>query len=181
MVAVAPHFPVESCCVCEEQPSYGAVLTEHYEAVRCFLESLCRRADLSRDLAQETYLRAYAHLARHARRVERPREWLFTIARCTFIDHVRYAAVRPARCMESADRVEDVRALTAVEAAATEEERERLSHAIEQLSPVNRALVVGFHLAGEDFGVLAERHGLSRTAARVRVFRARRELRRRLG
>src|SRR5258705_6088690 len=84
------HF-VSMCkeCVHEGRGDlYSRGLENHYVAVHCFLVSLCRDGDVAEDLVQQTYLRAYQHLARHELRIERPRQWLLTIARCVYIDRV---------------------------------------------------------------------------------------------
>jgi len=180
MGSVTPRVRSMPECVCERTADYQYTLEQHYEAVRCFLVSLCHDRDLARELTQETYLRAYVHLARYERRLDQPRQWLFTIARCALVDYVRYSAARPMIELECFGPLADPTACCAAEAAAMADEREKLAQAINGLSAVNRALLAGFHLHGEDFGDLARRHGLSRTAARVRVFRARLHLRRRL-
>ncbi len=158
----------------------GDGIEQYHAPVRRFLESLCRDGHLAEDLAQETYLRAYIYLARNGRTIERPRSWLFTIARCVYVDHVRYRAIRPEVSLESFNVIaeaEDKPSSTEVE---TQEERDRLGRAIDELDGKNRALVVGFHIKGEDLRDLAVRYGLSPGTARVRLYRARRRLRRHL-
>lgn len=174
---------VAAACVRECESAYGAdgPLEREYDAVHRFLKVLCRDRHLAEDLVQQTYLRAYVHFARHDPVIERPREWLFTIARCAYIDYVRHRALRPEARPESLDFIADPRADREAEVVCVREAIAKLGRGIEELDPLSRALLLGYHIEGESFRDLAARHGLSRTAARVRVFRARRQLRRRLG
>ena len=180
MITVTSFSDLLAGCVCEAPAEYAGELEQHYDAVLEYLDSLCHEAELAQDLTQETYLRAYAHLDRHGTQVERPLPWLLRIARCAFIDHVRYMAVRPSVRVDPLEVVEDPAGSCIAEAVVTAEERARLVQAIEGLSPLNQALLIGFHIAGQTVADLARRHSLSPGAARVRVFRARRELRRHL-
>ena len=158
--------------------SYSNDLENHYDAVRYFLRFLCHDTDIAEDLAQETYLRAYLHLSRHGRRIERPRQWLYKIARCAYVDHVRYESVRPKINEEMVEGIADARAERPPMAAEVRERIDELSQEIGRLDPLSRDLLVDFHIDGQCFAHLAARYGVSETMARVRVFRARRLLRR---
>lgn len=152
-------------------------LERHYRAVRAFLGSLTRKDDLADDLTQETYARAYAHLAKHGTKLGDSRPWLFTIAKRTYVDYVRHRVANPARDALSLDwEPVDTRAQRPEQPAYVHEDLERLGDAIEKLDPLSRDLLVGYHLDHEGFADLARRYGVSRTAARVRVFRARRRI-----
>jgi RNA polymerase sigma factor (sigma-70 family) len=125
-------------------------------------------------------VRALEHLARHGRQIAKPQEWLFTIARCAYVDHVRLRLARPTVRLESSDASRDP-AVGPDALCERQEALRRLAEAIEDLDPRSRGLLIGFHLAGERYDYLATRWGFTRTAARVRVHRARNKLRRRLG
>jgi len=141
--------------------------------VLSFLRSLSRDASLAEDLTQETYLRAYVHLSLHPKVIDNPRPWLFTIARCTYIDWLRHESVRPRTSLEAMQVPADARAEPLVQAVQTREDMRELERSIALLDRLSRDLLVGHHVDGECFADLAARHGVSVTGARTRVFRAR--------
>ena len=142
---------------------FNQLYEEHFDAVRAY--AWRRDPDSSDDVVAETFLVAWRRLD------EVPNEaapWLFGVAR-----NVRLNLLRGDRRREAlADRL---RLAPAVHAEPTGE-RAALSAALAALSESDREVILLAAWEGLDHGEIAGVLGCSRTAARVRLHRARRRL-----
>ncbi|HTQ29987.1 MAG TPA: sigma-70 family RNA polymerase sigma factor [Opitutaceae bacterium] len=99
-----------------DQQGFAGIVRAHHRRVYNFLYQMTRHRHDAEDLTQQTFIRAYHHLARFD--LERPLiNWLFTIARHAALNHFRGAKKwteipfdaagsepSPARTAESRDR-----------------------------------------------------------------------------
>lgn len=126
------------------------------------------------DLTQQVFLQL--HRARRDYRPDRPlRPWLMTIARNVKRDHLRREMRRP----QPAELLDQHvgRPEPGVDRVAL---REALDEALRLLPASLRRILEAYWVEHLSHAEIARRHGISRAAAKVRVHRAYRALRRRL-
>jgi RNA polymerase sigma-70 factor, ECF subfamily len=142
---------------------FNQLYEEHFDAVRAY--AWRRDPDTSDDVVAETFLVAWRRLD------EVPSDaapWLFGVAR-----NVRLNLLRGDRRREAlADRL---RTAASAQAEPTDE-RGALAGALASLSERDREVILLTAWEGLDHGEIAAVLGCSRTAARVRLHRARRRL-----
>jgi RNA polymerase sigma-70 factor (ECF subfamily) len=143
-----------------------------------FLSRRCESREDAEDIAQESFVRAYANLHRYQTQW-RFSTWLFTIARRLCINHLRRKGVRQETHGTSIDLVGDVRGKTAEPQTtlSAREQRQRLwDQAADALSEPKFTALWLFYV--EDLPVLeiARVLGRSRVAVKTMMFRARQEL-----
>lgn len=132
-------------------------------------------ATQAEDLAQETYLRAFAALPRF--RAESPaRMWLLAIARRTVADSFRTEARRP-----RTTRLDEWSGIgDRLGRAPAPDTSVAIRHAIDRLDPDRREAFVLTQILGLTYEEAAEVCGCPRGTIRSRVFRARSDLMRAL-
>lgn len=151
---------------------------EHYAIIRRYVRRYyaCTAEDAD-DLTQATYAKAYAHVKKYGAPTT-PLRFLKVVARSVAID--QYRRVLPWKGLErlagAADLV-DTSTPGPVSHVCDREERERLPSLIRNLSPLERRLFIGYYLDGRSACDLSRRWYVSKTAVRVRLYRARRKLR----
>jgi RNA polymerase sigma-70 factor (ECF subfamily) len=141
-----------------------------YSAVYASLFRLCADADLASDLTQETYQKAWAALGGFDGRSQLF-TWLYRIAYTTFLNHVR----RPRRIVPLEEpqllQVRDT-SPAADEVLATNEESERLRHAVLQLPEDLRFTVTAHFWGGLPVKEIAGIEKITTVAIRKRLHRA---------
>lgn len=131
----------------------------------------------ARDVVQETYLRAYRGLSRF-RGDAQFSTWLYRItANCANTHLGRRVRHRHDELTEEAPVVDDRPESDPQGRAENEALRSRLRVAIEQLPPRLRAVVVLRDVYDLPHEAIADELGISESAAKVRLHRARRRLR----
>lgn len=168
--------------------AFEEFLSEHLDAVYAYALRLSggRAAD-AEDLLQDAMLRAFGGLA-ELRAPEAARGWLFTILTRTHLNRVRAARRRGEVAFADLDDAEFERALEEGRPANTPEDifghqqlRERLARALDALAPELRTVVWLSDVEGfRQREVAAILHIPEGTVA-SRLYRARRDLRERLG
>jgi len=156
------------------EAQFAEWVQRHYRAVyrRCYY--LLGDADEADDAAQETFLRAYLARERYdPARALRP--WLLTIATRHCLDRLRRRSRRPAT------RWDDLQTLPAAPARAEDalvedEEHERVRQAVATLPPMERALIVLHYWEDLPYEAIAAQTGLSVSAVKSRLYRARQRL-----
>lgn len=136
---------------------------------------------LALDLLSDTFLAAFEHRARCQGRTDSERAaWLFAIAANVLAGHFR----RGARERRATERLaSQLRALTAAELATIDRlaagaEDERLTAALAELSDEQRRAVQGRVVEERSYAAMSRELGISEPAARARVSRGLRALRR---
>ena len=160
-----------------------ALLVRRYEArIVIYLRQTVGDADLASDLAQETFLAAYQALPRWqppppdpanpaGRMTDLLSPWLYRIATNHAISTLRRQTMSARRMPVSATR-----ASSSLEDAVIG--RELLRAALATLDEDDAACLVLHYVAGERYGEIAARLGISSEAVRKRVGRALSSLRR---
>ncbi|WP_229022951.1 RNA polymerase sigma factor [Actinomarinicola tropica] len=131
----------------------------------------------ARDVVQETYLRAYRGLKRF-RGDAQFSTWLYRItANCANTHLGRRARHRHDELTDETPLVDERPGIDPQHRAENEALRNRLRVAIDELPPKLRAVVVLRDVYDLPHEAIAEELGISETAAKVRLHRARRRLR----
>lgn len=165
-----------------ERAAFGELVQRHHKLVFAVISRLVRPRGLGEeveDLAQETFFRAHRALGRFELDGSATfRTWLLKIATNLALDRLK----------RRRERAEDRRPLRLLEqqpfATDDSDRRRRLREGIEQavakLGDEQRAVFVLREIHGLSYAEIGEMLGLTASGARVRMFRAREELKPRL-
>lgn len=149
-------------------------LAQHAPALRAVAAVLCRNAQESDDLVQDTFVRALRHLSGDHDPVRNVRAWLVAILRNVFIDGRR----------AEHDTTSDVDDCEAPEPdpqpAWADVNLADVRAACEELDPMLRAVFELHYLDGLPYREIASRQGVPENTVASRLFRARKALRDRL-
>jgi RNA polymerase sigma-70 factor, ECF subfamily len=173
--------------------SFDALYERYGSRVLNVIYRMTGNEEVSRDLAQEVWLRVYRHLDRFEARAD-IFTWIYRISVNLTLNHLKKAKRR--RWTEVLDRSvaevfsdEAVDPLAAVP-ATTEAPDHGLEHdqrarhlweAVQSLDPMYRIPIVLFHYEDQSYQQIADAMGISMTAVQARIFRGRKRLARALG
>jgi len=155
--------------------AFDAVYDAYRPRVFGFLVRLTRDRALAEDLLQETFLR----LVRNARRLEsgtRLKAWLLTVARNLFVSHRRWRVLDLSR-LASLSQSPPPAPQTPFEQVAGSEREAAVERAIGALSVPEREVILLVCVEGLSPAEAASVIGVSASAARQRLHRARARLR----
>jgi RNA polymerase sigma-70 factor (ECF subfamily) len=163
-----PSHGAESLCPGWYE-SYGRSL---YNYLRFHVVS----ADEAEDLTAEVFLRALRHFSKFDAALGTPKAWLFRIAQNVLRDHQRQAR---RRTMLPLARFRDLeyQSPSPEERLLWEEEVARLLSAVAELSPKDREIIGLCYASDLSVAEVGELLGLNGSAARTRLWRALRRLR----
>jgi RNA polymerase sigma-70 factor, ECF subfamily len=134
----------------------------------------------ARDVVQETYLRAYKGIGRFREEAQFS-TWLYRITANCAATHLGKRRKHRHEELPDDDQVLDLSPMRDPQAVADASGlRERLTEALEDLPPRLRAVVVLRDVYDLPHEAIAAELGISESAAKVRLHRARRKLRERL-
>jgi RNA polymerase sigma-70 factor (ECF subfamily) len=150
-------------------PAAQSELVRRYtRRVYGFVRGIIRQNDGIEDVTQIVFIKMF-------RRLNRLRDpavfesWLFTLARNTSLDFIRRRNCRPATVTID-DEVNQIADPST--SSGTSEILAALDRALVRLSPLDRTLVTQY-VAGDSYGEIAEREGLSLATVKVRLHRVR--------
>jgi RNA polymerase sigma-70 factor (ECF subfamily) len=180
--ATAAMQGVEARAVATEDADFEALIDQHYAAVLRFLTRQTGDPDLATDLTQTCFLDAYRSRHQLANK-DAFAAWLFGIARNQLRMEWRR---RKLRRLVSLDWISDrageaIPALSRDDETAALDDRDRIQHVLDELSPSLREALLLHNLCGFRGGEVAEILGISADAARKRIVRAEAEFRQRYG
>lgn len=156
-----------------EDPAAQAELVRRYtRRVAGFVRTIIRQSDAIEDVTQLVFIKMFRRLSR-LRDPAVFESWLFTLARNSALDFLRRRSCRPntVALEDEMNQIADPR-----NESASAEILAALNHALERLTPLDRALVTQF-VAGDSYAVIATRAGLSLASVKVRLHRVRPYLR----
>jgi len=133
-----------------------------------FVRAIIRQPDAVEDVTQMVFIKMFRRLAR-LRDPAVFESWLFTLARNTGLDFIRRRNCRP-NTVALDERVTEL--ADPGNSGATDEILAALDFALARLRPVDRSLVAQF-VAGDSYGEIATRAGLSLASVKVRLHRVR--------
>jgi RNA polymerase sigma factor (sigma-70 family) len=156
--------------------AFAELVRETTPSVRTVVRQYVRSAEDVNDLVQEVYLRALQRLGT-LEDPERFKSWLYAIARNAGLDHVRRARRRPASALE--EELVEPRDVDPGpdELAEVRELSERVRSGAARLNPRDSTLLAMVTQLGFTPTDVAGALGMSHTAAKVAVHRARQRLR----
>jgi RNA polymerase sigma-70 factor, ECF subfamily len=148
---------------------------QHAKALHSFIWRFCLDRASADDIVQETFIRAWQHLAQ-LRADSRPiRPWLFRVARNLLTDADRAAQSRPVTVPASAaEEPGDDSGLGQIL------DRQLVCDALQQLSPAHRRVLVETFYGGGSTATVARQLGIPDGTARSRLHYALLALRRHL-
>lgn len=150
-------------------PAAQSELVRRYtRRVAGFVRGIIRQPDADEDVTQIVFIKMFRRLSR----LRDPgvfESWLFTLARNTALDFIRRRNCRPSTVAID-DQIHQI--ADPSNASATTEILAALDRALARLSPLDRTLVAQF-VAGESYGHIATRAGLSLASVKVRLHRVR--------
>jgi RNA polymerase sigma-70 factor, ECF subfamily len=154
-----------------DRQAAAALVERYWERLYRWLYHLTHDRHTAEDLAQETFLKALAHLQTF-RAGTNFRAWLFRIAHNNWANHARGSArTRHPVPDDLASREESPE-----DQAVSREALEQLGRAVGQLPPEFRAAFLLRVEEGLSFRQIAQVLGLTEETARWRVFKARHKL-----
>ncbi len=160
--------------VAGDMRAFDALMRETSGSVRTIvIDGVPNRADVE-DLVQEVFLRALRNLA-SLQDPERFRPWIYSIARNAVLDHRRAARRRPTDSLEDTD-LPDVD-VTTEDLIELRELAASVRVSVGRLAPLDATLLAMVSLMGFTPTDIAHALGMSQTAAKVAVHRARARLR----
>lgn len=152
--------------------AYRFLIERHEDALFRRAMSILGDTDLAADMVQETFVRAYERLA-ECSDPDRFGGWVYRALRNRCYDDLR-AARRRSRPLSAAAR------LAGADDPGDDLERQRLrgtiQDALDRLSPLLREAFVLKHVEGLSYDEMQELAGVSKSALKMRVKRAREEL-----
>jgi RNA polymerase sigma-70 factor (ECF subfamily) len=147
----------------------------HAKALRRYVERFCSDRASADDIVQETFIRAWRHLAQLSSADFPVRPWLFRVARNLLIDAERATRSRPVGVqLQPAEEGRDDTRLNGVL------DHQIVAEALRQLSPEHRAVLVETFYQGRALAKVARQLGIPYGTARSRLHYALRALRRQL-
>ena len=149
--------------------SAQAELVHRYtRRVSGFVRSIIRQPEAVEDVTQIVFIKMFRRLGR-LRDPAVFESWLFTLARNTSLDFIRRRNCRP-NTVAIDDEINQIADTS--DSTATREILAALDRALTRLNPIDRTLVTQF-VAGESYGDIAARAGLSLATVKVRLHRVR--------
>lgn len=147
-------------------------IRRHEAELAAFLRARTGDTSAAKDLLQDVFLRALSQGDQFCA-LQNPRAWLFRVARNALIDHQR-------RQHKTHPLTETTADTPPPEPDTVDLLTECLGRNLARLSPADREIIEFCDLAGQTVKAYAERHAISLPAAKSRLLRARRRLRRSL-
>lgn len=151
-----------------EPAAQSELLQRYNRRVTGFVRAIIRQPDAIEDVAQMVFIKMFRRLGR-LRDPAVFESWLFTLARNTSLDFIRRRNCRPSTIAidDEVNQIPDP-----AQSGGTAEIMAALDRALTRLAPIDRTLVTQF-VAGESYGDIAARAGLSLATVKVRLHRVR--------
>jgi RNA polymerase sigma-70 factor (ECF subfamily) len=156
------------------QPAFEQILRRYQRPVFGLLYRLTGDAALAEDLAQDTFVKAFRHLAAFDA-TRRLSSWILRIAHNTGIDALRKARL-PVVPLDTDGRPLEIGAPAFADPVEQDALGRALQDAMARLRPEHRAAVVLRYEEGLSFAEIAQVLGVAEPTARSHVHRARKEL-----
>jgi RNA polymerase sigma-70 factor (ECF subfamily) len=151
-----------------DSAAQAELVSRYTRRIAGFVRGIIRQPDAVEDVTQMVFIKMFRRLSR-LRDPAVFESWLFTLARNTGLDFIRRRSCRPSTVALD-DEVNQI--ADSSSGGASAEILAALDRALDRLSPLDRALVTQF-VAGDSYGTIAERAGLSLATVKVRLHRVR--------
>ena len=172
MLAISNPTPGQSAR--DADAAVRQLYARHARALQGYVEQFCPDRASADDIVQETFIRAWRHLAQLSAGDRPVRPWLFRVARNLLTDAGRAARSRPitvpARPWEGRDDTGLDQVL----------DRQLVTGALRRLSPAHRAVLMETYYRGGTLAAAARQLGIPHGTARSRLHYALQALREQL-
>ena len=171
-------------CQNGDRTAFDRLVTKYRNQVYATIYSLARNDDDAWDLAQETFLKAWRHIA-HFRGQSKFSTWLHRIATNVTIDWVRRKQIASGVEFDDSVGLTSIAAgsITAPHAAPAPQQhleageiQARIDTALGQLSPEHRTVILLREVDGASYEEIAEATGCTLGTVMSRLFYARKKL-----
>lgn len=151
-----------------EAAAQAELVRRYSRRITGFVRSIIGQSDAVEDVTQMVFIKMFRRLGR-LRDPAVFESWLFTLARNSGLDFIRRR-----RCRPSTVAIDDQVCQIADPSTGdgTAEILAALDRALTRLAPLDRALVTQY-VAGDSYGEIAKRAGLSLSSVKVRLHRVR--------
>lgn len=154
-----------------DRGGFATLVQRHQTALFRQARGMGLDPDTAEDMVQDTFVKAYAGL-RTCREPDRFRSWVFRILRNACLDHIKDVRRRNVSFDRAAPGVQQSRGT-----APRTELRHELTDALQRLTPLLREAFLLKHEGGYTYDEIAEITDATASAVKMRVHRARDELR----
>jgi len=165
-----------------DQQAYHHLVTRYQNFVFTISLRILKRKELAEEAAQDTFVKAFYKLNTF-QGTAKFSSWLYKIAYRTALDHQRKIKTPMASIDDQASyfQIADHSNKSATAEIEQKEKRSYIERAIEQLPPVDAALITLFYLKTHSIEEIAEILDLSVSNVKVKLFRNRQKLKEILG
>jgi RNA polymerase sigma factor (sigma-70 family) len=177
LVAASGDVELVNACLAGNREAFGQIVSRYQSLVCSLAYSATGSLSQSEDLAQETFLAAWKHLA-ELREPARLRAWLCGIARNLINNSLRTQGREPSHRAESLDEISESYSPEPlpVERAISKEEAEILWRSLERIPETYRVPLVLFYREHHSIQAVAQSLELTEEAVRQRLSRGRKLL-----
>ncbi len=147
----------------------------HREVVMSMLTRLTGNTYDACDLMQETFIKAFLNISKYDSRY-RFSQWIVTIARNTFIDHLRHRDTRDDSLTIDPTRTSDLAVDNPEEKIIIDEQRREIEHNIDALSRNYKKIIEMRYYQGLSYEEIAEELSIPVGTVKTRLFRAKERL-----
>jgi RNA polymerase sigma factor (sigma-70 family) len=175
--AASADYDLVNACLSGNREAFGQIVTRHQALVCSLAYSATGSLTQSEDLAQETFVAAWKHLA-ELREPAKLRSWLCGIARNLIHNSLRRQEREPAHRAAALEEIDEPRSPepSPGERAISREEAEILWRALERIPETYREPLVLFYREHQSVQAVAQELELTEDAVRQRLARGRKLL-----
>jgi RNA polymerase sigma factor (sigma-70 family) len=162
-----------------DKEAFGKLISRYQEVARRFAMRLVQNEDCAQDLAQESAFQAYRSIG-NLRDATRFRSWLYGIVWNVCQSYIRdQSAARKAVVEEATEnnRVKVPRLAITTDDIEKQEEHQTVLEAIDSLSPLYKEIIILFYFQQLKISEIAGQLAITEATVRVRLNRARKQLR----
>ena len=175
-----------------DSPSFEDLYERYGERILRLIYRMTGNAELSRDLAQDVWIRVHGRLDQFEARADMF-TWIYRIAVNRTLTHLKGEKRRRwvgildltvGDAMGSGDPAGVVLPANEPQPDRVAEDQQRtreLWRAIQKLDPMYRVPLVLYHFEDQNYGQVGETMGISMRAAQARIIRARKQLKKMMG
>lgn len=160
--------------------AYASVVERFQQPLFGYLGRMGLPQAQAEEIAQETFLRAWQNLGQYDPKRAEFSTWLFTIARRLALNELERASTRLEKG-EGSEDIMDTRTVSAFERMEQHERQQRLQQALRRLPLHERSTLALAYIQGLNIKTIARIEACSESAVKVRLHRAREQLRQWLG
>lgn len=158
-----------------DSTKFEILFNSNKDAVKFFLMKLSGNEFDSNDLLQESFIKAYLNLNKYNSNYTFL-QWLFTIARNTFIDHVRRKAVKESLLLFDSQLIVDMVGDNPEELLATLERQRTLESNIGELDENSKSIIELRYYKGLSYEEISAELDIPLGTVKTRLHRAKERL-----